>query len=205
MQDEPAWGGAEEPSEETPGRRPSQGRHPSSNPGGVVGGGGNGERSPLGPSPERALPGVEEETEPAVVEDAASLLPGLQDRYLVAALASARIGLGVSMLVAPGPLARLWLGEDATSPAATALARSVAARDLALGLGTLLALRRGRPTRGWLEATALADAGDAMASLLSWGQLPPVGGIGIVVVAAGAAWLNGVLARRPSSGTVEET
>ncbi len=51
--------------------------------------------------------------------------------------------------------------------------RSVGGRDLALGLGALLALRRGAPLRGWVEAGALADLADGLAGVLAFGSLPP--------------------------------
>jgi hypothetical protein len=43
----------------------------------------------------------------------------------------------------------------------------VGARDLGLGLGVLLALDRGAPVRGWLEASAVVDGIDAGACLLA--------------------------------------
>ena len=94
----------------------------------------------------------------------------------VRALAAARVALGAAMALAPGPILRRWLGPEAAQPMGRLLARSVAGRDIALGLGTLLALQHDAPVRGWLEATMLADAGDAVALLggarhLSWPRL----------------------------------
>jgi hypothetical protein len=91
----------------------------------------------------------------------------------VRALALSRMALGAAMLLAPGPLLRSWLGREAGAPMPCLLARSVGGRDVALGLGTLLALQHQGSVRGWLEATMLADAGDALALLagsrhLSW-------------------------------------
>jgi hypothetical protein len=53
-----------------------------------------------------------------------------------------------------------------TSPAQTIAVRMLGARDLALGVGVLLAARHGSSgMRGWVEAGALADAVDALAFL----------------------------------------
>lgn len=51
----------------------------------------------------------------------------------------------------------------ATKPGET---RLVGARELALGLGTLDAHRRGAPTSGWVAAMAVSDGGDALAFLV---------------------------------------
>jgi hypothetical protein len=79
------------------------------------------------------------------------------------AIAAVRLGIGAIGVLAPGRLAwRLFLpGRHADEATALAL-RAAAARDLALGLGTAFASRRGPgPLRGWLLATALADGCDA--------------------------------------------
>jgi hypothetical protein len=80
------------------------------------------------------------------------------------ATAAVRLGIGAIGVLAPGRLAwRLFLpGEQADEATALAL-RAAAARDLALGLGTVLASRRGPgPLRGWLLAAALVDCCDAL-------------------------------------------
>ncbi|HWC10228.1 MAG TPA: hypothetical protein VG455_03305 [Acidimicrobiales bacterium] len=104
----------------------------------------------------------------------------------IRALAASRVVLGAAMLLAPGPILRVWLGREAGGPLPSLLARSVAGRDLALGLGTLLALQHDSSPRGWLEATILADASDALALLagarhLSW---PRVLGAAVPTAAA---------------------
>lgn len=52
-----------------------------------------------------------------------------------------------------------------TAPAQEWLVRMMAAREAALGVGTLAALRTGQSPRFWLWAQALSDAGDATALL----------------------------------------
>jgi hypothetical protein len=64
---------------------------------------------------------------------------------------------------------------------------------MAIGLGALLALRHEGPVRGWLEAGGFADVGDALATVLSWQRLPRFRRWLVVIVAAGAALVAGVL------------
>jgi hypothetical protein len=101
-------------------------------------------------------------------------------------LALGRVSLGAAALLAPGPLARVWIGQDSARPGARTLARGMGARDLAIGAGTLIALRRRGAVRGWLEAGAVADAGDLAATLLSFRDLP-AGWRVLVSLAAGTS------------------
>ena len=88
-------------------------------------------------------------------------------------LSCARMGLGVTALVAPRLPSVPWVGgAEARRPAIQLLARSLGARDLALGLGPVLALRHDAPARGWVEAGGLADAGDLLGTLVAWRSLP---------------------------------
>ncbi|MDQ4132272.1 MAG: hypothetical protein M3179_03495 [Actinomycetota bacterium] len=106
------------------------------------------------------------------------------------AFAIARIGIGAGLLVLPRTLLRPWVGSDASTPGAVFLARGMGGRDVALGLGLLLAAHRNAPVRGWLEAGMLADGTDAVSSLLAARHLPNGGGwvmaaAAVVGVAAG--------------------
>jgi hypothetical protein len=91
---------------------------------------------------------------------------------VVRGLALTRIGVGAVGLLAPGLFGRVWLGPDGDRHTTRLAMRSVASRDLALGLGVLLAQRRNAPVRGWVEAGALADFLDGVASILGFGSLP---------------------------------
>ncbi|HEV3365368.1 MAG TPA: hypothetical protein VG795_14765 [Acidimicrobiia bacterium] len=111
-----------------------------------------------------------------------------QARQLAEAIAVGRIAIGIVALVAPTLPLRPWVGRDfAWQPRAKLLARSLGARDLALGIGVLLALRHKAPVRGWVEGAALADAGDTLATLLAFPKLPKGGRWLVLASAAGAA------------------
>src|SRR3954452_4215209 len=100
---------------------------------------------------------------------------GLQRGWIddgVRALGWMRVGLGVVAIVAPALPARPWVGADAGRASVTTLGRALGARDVALGLGTVLAQRRGAPVRGWLEGSALADTGDVVATIIGWRSRP---------------------------------
>jgi hypothetical protein len=109
--------------------------------------------------------------------------------------ARARIGTGAALVLFPGPTGRLWIGEDATRRAVKVFTRALGVRDVAIGLGVAIALDRGAPVRGWIEAGAFSDAVDLVATLLAGGSIPDDTRNAAVVVAAGSAALGAVLAR----------
>ena len=102
-------------------------------------------------------------------------------------IAAGRVLIGSALLVAPQKAAKGWLGDAAEDPATQAAVRAIGARDLALGLGVFLSVRRGRSPRGWVEAGILADATDAIATLIAWDDLPKAGRAGTLAMAGGAA------------------
>jgi hypothetical protein len=78
-----------------------------------------------------------------------------------------------------------FLGVDtATSRRLTWLAQMTAARDIALGVGTVIAAARGRGSSGWLLAGAGCDAADAVAisGALARKQVSPVAAAAVVAV-----------------------
>jgi len=93
--------------------------------------------------------------------------------------------VGGAFVLAPGLFGRAWIGRDARRRPVKVLARAFGARDLAIGLGIVIALDRGAPVRGWLEGAALSDAIDTAASLLAGSSIPPA--IRWPCVALGAA------------------
>jgi hypothetical protein len=118
-----------------------------------------------------------------------------QARQIAEAVAWGRIGIGITALLAPTVPLRPWVGRDfAWQPRAKLLARSLGARDLALGIGVILALRHDGPVRGWVEGSGVADAGDVLATLLAFGKLPKAGRWLVLLSAGGSAALARVAA-----------
>jgi hypothetical protein len=76
------------------------------------------------------------------------------------------------------------------------LTRMVGGRDLALGLGTVIALDKGTPVRGWLEATAFADAGDVVSALLGRKRMGRQAFLGTVALAGGSVAACLLLSKR---------
>jgi hypothetical protein len=116
-------------------------------------------------------------------------------RQLAAGLAWGRIALGATAVLAPAVPLRPWVGREiAWRPRAKLLARALGARDLALGIGVVLALRHDAPVRGWVEGGGMADAGDVLATLIAFGSLPRLGRLAVLAAAGGAVALARVAA-----------
>lgn len=96
----------------------------------------------------------------------------MEDRDLARLLGLGRLVIGASMVLAPRKSVRGYVGENDPSHAAAMLARGTGARDIALGSGLLIALENDGEVSRWLEAGALADAGDFLATLASFRELP---------------------------------
>lgn len=104
-------------------------------------------------------------------------------------LAAGRILFGVGLTVAPGPFAGIWIGDSARDARTQVMCRGLGVRDLALGAGGLLSLRRddvGEP-RWWFAAQALADGTDLLATLAAGSALGPVRRWVVAGLAAGSA------------------
>jgi hypothetical protein len=104
------------------------------------------------------------------------------------ALAIGRIALGLGLFLAPRRLTRAWLGRDAGGGNVTAVVRGLAARDVAVGVGTLVALRGDAPAQDaerWIEAGIVGDLGDAVGTLLAGKR--DRDGMLVLAIAGGAA------------------
>jgi hypothetical protein len=120
----------------------------------------------------------------------------MEGRDRAVGLAGGRIAIGVVSLLAPGLVGRTLTGRDGSEGGTRLFARMVGARDLGLGLGLLVALDRGAPVRGWLEASAVVDGLDAAACLLARHHIRPSVFPGAVGLAAAGALLSAWLARQ---------
>ena len=106
-----------------------------------------------------------------------------------------RAVIGAPLLAAPSLMADRWIAADGMSDGAKLFARSLGARDLAIGLGVVLAMREDAPVRGWLVASALADVFDAAGTLIAWKKLPPQGRASVLAIATVSAIQCALVAR----------
>jgi hypothetical protein len=112
----------------------------------------------------------------------------MSPRRLLSSVALGRLAFGVLLTAKPAAtVGPGWIGaEEAQRPAATLLFRSVGARDMALALGTLDALRQGARLRPWLLGAILADTVDLVATFAAGRAIPAQGRASIAVLAGGA-------------------
>jgi hypothetical protein len=111
-------------------------------------------------------------------------------------IGGARIAVGVVAVLAPSAFPR-YLARVAPRHEVTVPVRILGARDLALGMGAVLAAREGATPelRRWVEASALADAVDALAFVRA-GTFPALPRAAAIVAATGATVLGGGAARQ---------
>jgi hypothetical protein len=114
----------------------------------------------------------------------------LDDRDLARLLGLTRIAFGVAGFLMPNTTMRAWIGQRAQPYPTNMLLRGLAGRDIAIGVGIVTALETGAPVRGWLEASALSDAADAVGTLTSWRSLPGFRRITALALEVGAAALG---------------
>jgi hypothetical protein len=129
------------------------------------------------------------------------------------AVAASRVGVGFVALGAPLAVSRSWVGRSGDGPPGVVLGRALGSRDLALGLGALIALRRQEKATGqtsvwsaaaepapaaaapaalpgaaaWVGLAALADGFDLWTTARSWDELPPVKRWLVALSSGGAA------------------
>jgi hypothetical protein len=118
------------------------------------------------------------------------------------AYALSRIALGVTALVAPAPVSRgFGIG---TGPGATLAGRYLGCRDLVTGIGMVLGQRHGS-ARGWYEAAAAIDLGDAAITVVGAvrGHMPVLQAAGVTVLALGSSAVGFTLARSEGGPTPE--
>ncbi len=112
----------------------------------------------------------------------------MDHRSVARITAAGRVALGGALLIAPQVVTRGWTGPTGALPGAKLVGRGLGIRDLVLGLGVINALDRGDPrAQDWVRAGALADVGDAVATVLAYRHLPRRSRFGVLVLATGAA------------------
>ena len=99
-----------------------------------------------------------------------------------------RTAIGTSMLVRPTMLPRAMGVDSATAARAAWVVQMGGAREVTLGVGTLIAVRRpdGRAARLWLMASLVTDALDAVifSAATGRGRISPAMGAAAVATAA---------------------
>jgi len=123
-------------------------------------------------------------------------------RRLAYGLALNRVLFGARFLVQPSAAGPSWIGRRrARDTAAQLFVRGLGARDVGLGVGALVALRRSDLTeaRRWMLAHLLADGTDLAATLAAAARLPGrPARVATVVSGAStaiAAWSSAALGR----------
>lgn len=119
----------------------------------------------------------------------------MEDATLALSVARGRVAIGAAAVVSPRLAARVLGGRAGSDGIAPLLARMLGARDVALGLGTIIALDRGKPVRGWLEGCALSDSVDCVACVLARENMPPVA-FALAAGMGGASAVLGILLSR---------
>lgn len=124
---------------------------------------------------------------------------GIDPMTVARGVAVTRIALGAALLLAPRWVTQPWLRAVRPAPDAVTAWRVAGSRDIALGVGMVMAAKHeSSGLRGWLDAGALADGLDVV-SLLRDRSLHPAARTAAIVPAAATAALSGYLARRLGS------
>jgi hypothetical protein len=105
-----------------------------------------------------------------------------------------RLGVGIGMFLMPRRVLRSWTGQSADDLPSTIALRGMAGRDIAIGMGLLMAIENGTAKRGWLEAAALSDAADATATIMDWKRMGGLRGAFWLAVEAGSAFIQSQVA-----------
>jgi hypothetical protein len=109
----------------------------------------------------------------------------VKPRALLTQVNAGRVMFGAGLIARP-QIAASWVGREGGRPGGQVLARGLGARDLALGAGTLAALRAGQPLRPWVLGGLFCDATDLLATHAVRHRLPSAAAPMIYALAGGA-------------------
>ncbi len=134
-------------------------------------------------------------TRPLLQDSDAKKPPFPWNSYLSYGLAVARASLGAVAYLAPTVPSIPWVGKEESSRHSVRLfARTLGARDLALGLGHLYSLTQDKDSQRWLLAGAVADLGDTVATIIDFKKLPKPYAYGVLASTVSACALGIYLA-----------
>ena len=105
-------------------------------------------------------------------------------RDVARALNVGRIGLGLSLVLAPRRTLRTWIGGDADRPGTVVVARAHGIRDALLGVVALQTLDDPQTALRYHSSLAICDAVDLGATLAARRALPWTGTVLVSALAA---------------------
>ncbi len=111
------------------------------------------------------------------------------------ALNAGRIAYGAAAVVAPGPVARGWIGRSSDDAAVAPMIRAFGIRDVALGAATIGTLKATGPAgmgaKVLLGLGVMVDVVDALSGLASRNDIPKPA---VIYAVAGGAAIAGAVA-----------
>jgi len=112
-----------------------------------------------------------------------------------------RLGVGLSLVVAPAWAGRVWVGPGADGPGSRVFARAIGARDVVLGMSILMGVRGRKATAQLVQLGFAADAADAVATILAARNLTPTRRIAMPLIALGVGALGYLASSDVDGGT----
>jgi hypothetical protein len=106
------------------------------------------------------------------------------------AVAIGRVALGAALMLAPGRVAKGWLGDLAERPAVHSVLRGFGARDAVIGMIALHTLENPQVGPRWQRTCAAVDAVDALAAVAAARDLPLPATLAVAVLGGGSAVLG---------------
>jgi len=117
-----------------------------------------------------------------------------RSRIAAVAVLSLRVGYGAGLLLAPGRLARRWLGPTAADPPVQVALRGLGAREVAVHGLAIAAALRGAPVRPLIGVSIAGDLSDIAATAAGRRGLPGGSTPVTLAVAGGSALISAAVA-----------
>jgi hypothetical protein len=111
-------------------------------------------------------------------------------RQAAVAVGAFRMAYGVFLAAAPKRASESWLGPDGSRPATVVALRCLAAREIAIHAGAIVAALRGAPVQPWLIASIGGDCADIASTFGGGSHLPDGAAVKTAAVAGGSAALS---------------
>jgi hypothetical protein len=117
---------------------------------------------------------------------------------IVNAIAAGRVAIGTAAVVAPRFAGGTWIGAPADDPAVAVFARAMGARDVAVGIATMRAVRYRQGARTMALLGAACDAMDFAATVVAFRRIGRRRAVPVLVMAGGAAVATALAVRAQS-------